>query len=128
MIRMTMILAGIAAGIVGCAKPPPDLLGQAHESARPLAQASSSAAFDDAYTQVFPEKGLVCGGRMKVPARGGEDAHYERYYFSRTGGVALEGESPSWLPLANACIAATLERLAVTNHRLAIEGSGVRVP
>lgn len=125
MIRTTVILAGIAAGIVGCAKPAPDLLGQAHEAARSLAQASRPAEFDDAYTQVFAEQGLVCGSRLKVLARAGEAAHYERYYFSRTGGVALEGELPSWLPLANACIAATLERLAVTNHRLAIERSGI---
>jgi hypothetical protein len=110
--------------LAGCAKPTPDLLKEAHGAAAALLPEMSLAAFDDASTQVFPEKGLVCGSKISIRSGSGEQVGYQRYYFSRSSGAALEGTSPSWLPLANTCIAAMIDRVSATDHRLGLEKGG----
>jgi hypothetical protein len=109
--------------LAGCAKPSPDLLNEAHGAAAALLPETSLATFDDASTQVFPEKGLVCGSKISIRTSSGEHAGY-RYYFSRSSGAALEGEAPSWLPLANTCVAAMINRVAATDHQLGLAKGG----
>lgn len=122
--RIAELIACIGLGLLaGCEKSPSDVLGEAHKAASVFSKQGSAADFDDSSAQVFPERGLVCGSRVKVGAGSGKLAQFERYYFSRSGGVALEGDNSSWLPLANDCIIAMEQRLALTNHRLAVEAS-----
>jgi hypothetical protein len=125
MTRIPTIIAGVATCLAAaCGKPASDLLREAHRAALPLSDVPSSAEFDDGVTQVFPEKGLVCGSKVKFRNGSGEYDGYQRFYFSRTGGAALEGVSASWMPLANACIAAMEQRIVEANHRLGVERAG----
>jgi hypothetical protein len=122
---MAINLAVLAACLLaGCAKHSPDLLKEAHGAAAALFPETSLATFDDASTQVFPEKGLVCGSKVIIRTSSGAHAGFQRYYFSRSSGAALEGESPSWLPLANTCIAAMIDRVTATDHQLGLEMGG----
>jgi hypothetical protein len=120
-INLTVVVACLLAS---CAKPAPELLNEAHEAAAALLPDASFAIFDDASTQVFPERGLVCGSKISIRTSAGKHGDYQRYYFSRSSGAALEGETPSWLPLANTCIAATKERVAAADRQLGLEKGG----
>lgn len=121
-----MIVAAAAAGLgAGCAKPQPmGLLDEAHRSALTLIDSHRAAEFDDASAQVFPDEGLVCGTKVRVRGGLGGDAGYQRVYFSRSRGAALEGVSASWIPFANGCIRAIKHRIAETDRLLAARSAG----
>ncbi len=83
------------------------LIQEAHAAVREQLTDPDSASFKDDMAFAAPGAGIVCGGVVNSRNGFGGYTGYQKYWFSRRHGAALEeAGSTAWQELSDACIEA----------------------
>ena len=120
-------LAVVSLAMAGCIETAPTetaLLEEAHAEVAKLMKDPASVQFDDTNTELHPNAGLVCQGKVNAKNSYGGYVGFENYAYSRTKGAAVANENRElWFAIMQDCSNSSLTEAEAINAKLKERGS-----